>query len=512
MQSSTGSAVIDCVARWGCRVRSLRVFAAAIVVASAFALPAWAGDVLAPPHWSSDQVRAARPLNPETVLVFDVRIEETGGSQGRQVQSTTVALAPTFTHIVGGGVHTLYDHALCRVFTWSDGKPVFQSLSCYALPSFFGQELQNRRYLAQVLTAEGAKAAADPYWPEAELGVQDEAKDRLQRRDSPGGAEYRLGNEVVVKVMGLTTPLSAAESRSLARYFANQQPLHPQVRRDLNSGSVLPERLEIESRMGGRDSHKTLTITNARRIQMSLPLPGGLTSDLYERAKAETVFGRGVRQALAGIDGKAKPEKPTFDALLTSMKGASSQGRSSEVMLLFFAMTQQYGSEFSGPRGQTVRSQVLPLFTEAKADATASMLWDASNLAGDARRPGDREAVARSLANATDLDRIPFGTFRYVTYANLFRMTPQAEKWDPAIRNAMPRDLVDNYWTHIASYPWAGNVYKDAGDTYYAAYDPANAWLAFDLGRAIDPDWRAGVLSGLAAYEDKLRLNEPDFF
>ena len=264
--------------------------------------------------------------------------------------------------------------------------------------------------------------------------------------------------------------------------------------------------------MVGTAAHKTLTITNARRIQMSLPLPGGLTSDLYDRAKAETVFGRGLRQALAGIDGKAKPEKPTFDALLASMKDASSQGRSSEVMLLFLAMTQQYGGEFSGPRGQTIKSQVIPLFTKAKADAAANMLWDSGGLAGDAQAPGDREAAARFLANATDLDQMTFGTFRYVTYANLFRMTSQAGEWDAAIRNAMPQDLVDNYWTHVASYPWAGNVYKDIGDTYYAAYDPLNAWLAFDLGRTIDTDWRGGVLSGLAAYEDQLQISEPDFF
>lgn len=494
-------------------MRSLIRLAAAIIVVSSFAWPTWAADVLAPPHWSSDKVRAARSLNPEPALVFDVRTEETGGPRGKQVKSATVALAPTFTHVVEAGAHTLLDHALCRVFTWSDDKPIFQSFSCYALPAFLGLELQNRRYLAQVLTAAKASdVTANPYWPEAELGVQDEVKDRLQRRQVPDGAEYRLGNEVVVKVQGVATSLSGDESRALARYFANSQTLHPQVRRDLKSGSSLPARLETELRMVGTAAHKTLAITNARRIQMSLPLPGGLTSDLYDRAKAETVFGRGLRQALAGIDGKAKPEKPTFDALLASMKDASSQGRSSEVMLLFLAMTQQYGGEFSGPRGQTVRSQVIPLFTKAKADAAANTLWDSGGLAGDAQAPGDREAAARFLANATALDRMTFGTFRYVTYANLLRMTAQAGKWDAAIRKAMPEDLVDNYWMHIAAYPWAGNVYKDVGDTYYAGYDPMNAWLAFDLGRTIDPDWRAGVLSGLAAYEDQLRLGELDFF
>ena len=38
-----------------------------------------AAEVLAPPQWSSDQVRAARPLAAEDVLVFDLKSETTGG-------------------------------------------------------------------------------------------------------------------------------------------------------------------------------------------------------------------------------------------------------------------------------------------------------------------------------------------------------------------------------------------------------------------------------------------------
>jgi hypothetical protein len=39
-----------------------------------------------------------------------------------------------------------------------------------------------------------------------------------------------------------------------------------------------------------------------------------------------------------------------------------------------------------------------------------------------------------------------------------------------------------------------------------------NAWLTYDLGRAIDRNWKAGVLSGVSDTEQKLRQYQPDFF
>jgi hypothetical protein len=52
----------------------------------------------------------------------------------------------------------------------------------------------------------------------------------------------------------------------------------------------------------------------------------------------------------------------------------------------------------------------------------------------------------------------------------------------------------------------------DLAGHYLSAYDPATAWELFDLGRAIDPNWRTGVVGGVAPLEQRLRTDAPDYF
>ena len=105
-----------------------------------------------------------------------------------------------------------------------------------------------------------------------------------------------------------------------------------------------------------------------------------------------------------------------------------------------------------------------------------------------------------------------FGTFRYVTFANLVRGSKGADKWDKAIFKAMPERLVDDYWIHIAAYPWAANAYKDLGDAYLDGYDTPHAWLAYDLGRAADENWKSSAMSSLDDWENRLKSGLSDFF
>ncbi|MDF2901037.1 MAG: hypothetical protein K0Q62_1096, partial [Phenylobacterium sp.] len=72
--------------------------------------------------------------------------------------------------------------------------------------------------------------------------------------------------------------------------------------------------------------------------------------------------------------------------------------------------------------------------------------------------------------------------------------------------------VVDNYWIHIAAYPWASNAFKDAGDAYFESFDTPDAWLAYDLGRAVDPEWRSGVMARVGVMEADLRARHPEFF
>lgn len=43
-------------------------------------------------------------------------------------------------------------------------------------------------------------------------------------------------------------------------------------------------------------------------------------------------------------------------------------------------------------------------------------------------------------------------------------------------------------------------------------YETDQAWIAYDLGRAVDPNWRDGVLAAVAEREDDLKVRAPDFY
>jgi len=158
-----------------------------------------------------------------------------------------------------------------------------------------------------------------------------------------------------------------------------------------------------------------------------------------------------------------------------------------------------------------IREGFAPLVKAAFKDPETARFAAASGLSGQQTAPGDRQAAASFLAH-TNMDNRPYGTFRYVTFANLVRGSSDVAKWAPSILESMPSPLPDNYWVHIAAHPWSSLTYKDAGDAYLQTFDASNAWLAYDLGREVDPDWRLGTMQALSAFEDQLRTAQPDFF
>ena len=412
-----------------------------------------------------------------------------------------------------GADHAVVDDALCRSFSWSDGRPGFDSVSCYAVPAFLSAEFYNRRSLDKVLAGAGAKLSdQNPYWPEAELSFQDQLQDRLSKRATADGFEYRLGDKIVVRASGRAAELSPAEAQALIRFLARHEHIHPQLRRDLKAGGVLPARLELTQIIMGDAHQQALTITNVHRAKAAFPLPAGLTSNLrLNLVRGDTPLARGIAQTLLAIDDRSTIPRPSANALVAAMQQASDHDRELEAISLFLMYTQQYGAQIQGPDHDKILAVLRPILLKAQKDPAAQELVAIQGLAGDAQAPGDREAAARFLAQAAVFDPLPFGSFRFVTFANLRRNSANSDKWDPQILKAMPSGT-DAYWTHIAAYPWAGNAFKDIGDAYYENFDTINAWLAFDLGREVDKDWRGGVLKSLSDYEDKLRTTAPDFF
>jgi hypothetical protein len=491
---------------------------AAAIIMLGFA--ATAQDRSPSPAWGSNEIRDARPTIQEDVLVFDISSEVSQGNRKAQRTTSTVMLAQDFDYITTGSDRVLDDYALCRTLKWSDRKPELANLSCYALPAFLANEIINRRYTSGLyaqLTGSANKPAgstgnlkviSDPYWAETELRVQEEPETRLRKRAEGGAADYLHGDKVVARVSGSVTGLDDAQKHEFARYLARNQPLHPELRADVSR--YLPERLEFDAADGRQIEHHVLIVSNLRRTKAEYPLPMGMPAASLDRPN-DLRQAEGVEASIRAAEGRASTPKPSLQMIVATIKNADAGGQETAVFMLFMQLVQQYRSEITSPTMQDELAVVRSLVPRALQDPEVAKFARASDLAADAKASGDREAAARYLSGANLWSGVPFGTFRYVTFANLVRSS-DTSKWSPEVLKSMPSPLDECYWTHIAAYPWASNAYKDLGDTYFAEYDMAGAWNAYDLGRAVDPNWRVGVMSSIAQLEDKLRVGLADFF
>ncbi|EGF90533.1 hypothetical protein ABI_35560 [Asticcacaulis biprosthecium C19] len=181
------------------------------------------------------------------------------------------------------------------------------------------------------------------------------------------------------------------------------------------------------------------------------------------------------------------------------------------VMTFFGAAQIHYGRLMEDPEAKAAFKYTLPSLKSAMQAPAAADFMTASALAGEKGKGQEREDAARYLARANDLDALPYGAFRYVTFANLVNETEDAAKWDPSIQAAMP-SRADCFWRFIAAAPWTANTYYDLGNTLYGEYDMPKAWRVWDLGRAADPDWKSSLMRGVPQLEARLRRDFPDSF
>ena len=504
-----------------------------VMAAAALALtttPGLAADVKALPYWTSDQVRAARSLEPSQALVFDIQETDFGSPGPPKAQSETVTLAPSFIYVAGPDDNVVEDRSLCRSLSWSTQRRLLRNDSCFAGAALRAYEIANRDLLAKMLR--GALKAdsahnplSDAYWNEAELGVEREAHEPLQRRALADGAEYDLGRRPVIRISGVSSAITPEETQRFVRFLALRSHLHPQARHDLANTGSLPRSLQFQVHgPKGEAEWDSMVISNVRRVQVAYPLPSGLASELGEEiARADSPRTRALHEVALAIEGRSTIVKPRAQDLVAAMTAAVRSRHMIEGLFDFLGLSQQYGIWLATGAGQSALPEVKADLAAIFADDAAARFMNVTNLAGGegGKSAADREAAARYLATV-NLDGLPFATFRYLTFANLVAGSGDTSRWDPAIFKAMPSPLVDNYWVHIAAYPWASNAYKDVGDYYLRGYQTPDAWIAYDLGRAVDPDWRqtptppnasaVAPIYTVSGLEDQLRSDFPDFF
>lgn len=470
------------------------------------------------PFWNSNQILPLRASGEQSALSFRYSLTQQKEKANESRTERVVILSEDYDLVTTDETQMLTDYRVCRVFAWKTTETDFSNQSCYADPAFRPLELQNRLLLAAIITgAMGKKKQSSKleaqFWQEQELSVQVEPSNPLTRKTTPEGTEWLLGKQSVAKISRTGTALAPNERQPLTRFLARNLTLHPQIRRDISDSGFLPARIEITRQaLAEKQSTDIHVFTNVARGKSSYPLPANLKSDLYKKAEEESLSGRMWRSSLRAATGADSQGRPTLDTLIAQMKAASARKNSLETTLLFLKITQIYqGAIGANPETlQKIRAAYLAIQAEL-GTGDSEALWVANKLAGDRGEGKEREDAARYLVTASDLDKLDFGTFRYLTFNNLETMTKDSETWDPNIKKVMPQPS-DRFRIHIAAQPWGSNAYFDFGNQIFGGYDAWEAWQIWDMGRAIDPDAADALMGRITAFEANLRKQQPDSF
>ncbi|MDC7675746.1 hypothetical protein [Asticcacaulis machinosus] len=469
------------------------------------------------PDWDAPRIRGARSAEAPTIE-FSYQKEVRFKDGAVQTESGKVTLASDFIYVEAADARYLDDFALCRTMTWKATDTEFNNDSCFVSPAFRILELKNRRYLQSLLNmATGDKKSAQEtklasYWPEQELAVVDKTSLPLVQSQAGEQIVWSVEDEAVARLSNAGEPFSDAERKAIARYFARHVGLHPQILKAVLENGQIPHGIAIESNHANRRATETIRFSNVRRLTAQYPLPAHLKPAIVRMSEGNTVYASGLKSSLKAIAGTMESPKPGFDEALTQMQSAAASDQMEQALMWFFLITQQYTAELQPDSGRLAKIRALgPVLTKTIEGPKTTQFWQASNLAGSTEVSEGREAAAKYLAGAKQFDGLRFGTFRYVTFANLVRTSKGTDRWDKAIWGSMP-SLKDCYWIHIAAYPFASNAFKDLGDHHYSNYEMDRAWQAWDLGRVVDPDWRSGAMASVGEYEARLRAQEPNFF
>jgi len=478
--------------------------------------PATANEIVSP-AWSSDDILKNRIQNNDAAIVIGFTSKISSESKPNVIKSGIVRLWSDFDQISIGTQETVTDYQFCRVYSWKHSETTFSNHSCYAEPAFRKIELHNQLKISTLLnkagaSVEGSKLSEEAFWLEQEFATQNVVSNPLSFVNSKEGIEWRLGNTTIAKISSGGFTFFKKDRQKFSRYFSRYLNIHPQIRRTILESGEFPSRIEILRRNFDGESIETITFSSLQNAKIKFPLPPKLISETIVRSAGESIEAKGLRQAINASEGNIVPPKSSFDELLNRLEETATKKESLETTLTFLALTQLYGAEIFTDQEKLGRlRRIMPIVRPLLTIGEAAKLWQASGLAGKRGDEPEREIAAQYLANAQHLDQMDFGTFRYVTFANLVRISKDTKNWDKEIFEKMP-SLTDGYWKHIIAYPWSSNTYKDLGDTWYSQFETFRAWEVWDLGKTIDPDWESGTMKSIAEYEQKIRSLMPDNF
>ena len=401
------------------------------------------------------------------------------GAREENVETMRVVLGDDYLEIDRPGRLVVYDFAAKRIHV-VQGKN-YERFSLYSDIGFRSAEARNLWALYEGMTeakvTEMAEAIGDPVTTEHKFSVDDgQTQANLSRLEKDGSVTYSHKSQRLAQWSLQGQTLSPAQSLAyvrFVRYFAGG---HPDILKDLQAGSLLPNDLQIDVSQPDGSLSSRLRLVSAR--EESSPRP-----DFSGRSFAAPDSDLGDLLARGRQLAAADAEKAQREGIGRAEK-ALAEGRVLESLLGLLESNLIVSGD--PPQALVANRSVF------ENDPDCQILFQAL-----AEGNSDPIAAARLLETIED----NAGANRHMLQILHGGWLYMADDMLGAFRLYQPA---------LAANPNITGAWKDVGDIQYNRYDMGNAWMCWDVARQLHPQHE--MLQQVNLLEERLLSTYPEFF
>jgi hypothetical protein len=294
-------------------------------------------------------------------------------------------------------------------------------------------------------------------------------------------ANFRLSN----------TTLDPREAAGFVHFLLSYTSLHPVIVKALNEAGRLPAYFAYAYSRGGQRGGDIWTLKSFERVSGTYPLP----ADYRPEARIDSPAVNPLMPRM--LDAIAKRSAPrSLASLRGAFENALTQPQLLQAYLFYLEMLLQYGQgALACPEGAGHCTPSTQIAAKLSVDPGVASLLEASKAeaAGDLKRALELRLAVKhdGLSDSYVLDDLVGNTY--------------AENGDYV--SAVP--LIARA---VAGNPFIAAYYKDLGDVFAGDFDSFNAWILYDLARALPGGENAPVVDGVTANERALAAAYPQFF
>jgi len=455
------------------------------------------------PQASAEQIIQARGPSAEAVLHIEYA---TGNKQGSLHPGET-DIAPDFVFVKDTFSATIFDYKLRRQIAIDSNHKTFGNISLYAMVDFREFESSHYRSQRDVLVKTGLPSSSvdirDPFWNQQEVGIvaPDDGPINFARLVSPDGITFMIDGEDAGCYTPSTQLLSKEEMKGFARFVRETMNLHPMIVNDIVASGHLPSRISWLVINGANRTARTWHLISALQTSGTYPLDATYTPDLapfISPARDGSEMEKLLPIMLSAVKSRLGEAARSPDEYMSAMSDALKRDAILQEYLLDSEFLLQYGN------GTTACLNLL---------STSTNCATAQDIADKWRHDSRTSAIIQSFETekrdpkqaVAERDTIAHGDVADGYMFDIWAGKALAEAGD--VKDALPR-----LSGGIQGNPYIGSFYKSLGDVYRREHAVYQAWLCYDLGRALPGETDIPNMRDIAKVEDDLFAHYPQYF